>query len=1511
MAFSFSNAASGGGGFGGGPATSGGPTVRDGPELQEMQTDKLGFTAINGTAQLRLIPTPWPSDALPPPSASLLAVASRKGLLAGAGPEGICLASTDSMRAAFREKPEEGSDKIRSFTPQMSIPYPKPGHVTFSTDENVLVASRQEQGGLDAFHLGQLANGQANPALTISTNGQGLRAVVPNPSPDVPELFALITNDGELLMADLKTGGLRGGQSGSVLKSGVTCCSWSNKGKQLVAGGADGTVTQMKPDGSVVATIPKSTSIPHGCHVSGISWLENDSFFVIYTPSGTDSGSVEPSEFYIVTREPKTTNFAFQKLPEVVGPFGLERIPPFHFIVRLRNFPPYIQDMLVLTGCCSTDIGVVTKTDKGFSIDNAATGDFALTTIGDDARRAQLPMAQDMSDTSPIGMALDLSSNEKVPNPIPSDSSVLETPGPVPDLLVLTNEGILLSWWIIYNDSVRQGTSFSGFQGVTSSSPDAGVSPPASSDPEPQRPTAPTSTFGQSSTSSAFSKPSLPTFGSTNSQSTFGGSSESAFGKASSIGKASWTSTGFGGNSASQTGGSSFGQPSFGQPSFGQSGFGSATPSSAHSAPTFGSASSMGGQSGGFGQPASAPSPAFGKPSFGASGFGGSSAASPFGSAAAKPPSSSGFASFSQGGGFGGFGGAKKDESAASPFAKTSGENVFGKPSQGNAFGAQPSSGSGFGSANAGSSKTPFGAGEFKIGSSFKGDGTAKDDLPKPQNVSGFGLGSLEDTLHDTSTPLSPTHDKEEEMGDERDEVSSEEGKQKESPFRGFQQQEQKQVPQTLVTPPSTLSQSKATPAQPVSSLFGTSNQQSTTPLAPPSNTGWSFGQLPSTTPKDTSAPLPSTTPKETPAPAQKNIFGPKSQAGQEAQDAPKIKQEPPNDDDESADLSQIPEAPLPPDPVSKPGFATGDTSVSSLNSRRTESPPDDAPLPPDFVPANKSATKQAEAEALPSDKEEGEVDEDEFSSDFEGTEEDAEEDVSPIDDPTEEHVNDLHTSPESSSKSGEKSQEASPTGDLFTKVSKTTAQKPVRPLFGEVGQTGPILPPPNPQESPRSPSPVRHLGPTNALKAEPSRSVSAPAHPRSVIDKRKAEHSQSQMAIQAAQAREEEIAKQKAIKAKEARAREQAEAEEIQRLEDNEDERLRAELQAPLQPSPKLDEFVTYQPKGADEGSKSGIPAQIERLYQDINSMIYTLGINARSLSAFMKYQQEQQPNDSWPSVLKSETPMDALNDEQVLDDVCRLHEGNAVLEEMLKDCQIQDVTPKLQDCHNMLSQDLLDLRTKLAGIRKSLTLKSTTGSALSSPLSADQASLQQDLRKSSALAQSKLVQIEEALSVLRSRVTEVAPPEQGSRRQTMFGAESRKKPTVEAVSNTISKMTAMAEKKSADIDFLEAQLRRLDMKGSHNNGNGATPNGTPDRSQAAGTPKSGKSSVYHTPDSKFGGSTRSTPRRRTTAAGAAAMISSEDKEKWQMKAQRRKEMASILVEVLAERRKAGVSKS
>lgn len=1482
MAFSFSNAASSGSGFGTSLSPAQDANAQEGPDLQEIQTNELGFAALNGESKIQLLPTPWSSDNLPPPSSSLLSVASATGLLAAAGPDALYISSTSKVRAAFQSPPPSKNQTTRPFEPDIKLPYPRISHVAFSSDESVLVAS-QATGGILAFQVGSIQKGQLAPALQVSTNDESLRVVVANPVPESAELFAVITTNGDLMLLDLKAGAIKPGSAGPVLKSGATCLSWSNRGKQLVAGLADGTVVQMKPDGTVVAHIPKSTSVPSSSHVSGISWLENDAFFIIYTPNETSDG-IQPSEYYIVHREPKTTNYTFQKLPEVLPPFGVERLPSFHFISRLRNFAPHLQDLLLVTATTATDVGVVSKADKPLSQEDQVTSAFTFTTIEDDTRRAQLPLSPDMSDTSPIGMVVDLSSTEKAPNPIPADPEILETAGPVPCLTILNNEGTLVAWWVIYNDSVREKTTFSGFESVRATK--AGSSPSESSALQLTKPQS--STFGETSNPSPFAGPGASAFGAPAAHSGFGGTGPNSFGTSSPIAgdKPSWASTGFG--SASNTSG----------------------PSSAFGKPAFGSASAIGSRSSAFGQPpVLGGTPAFGQPSA----FGASSTSSPFASAGEKP-GSSGFASFSKGGGFSSFAGGKTEQTGQSPFGAVSGQSIFGHPSP-NTFGPSKFEASPFATTKPAGAAGSFGSAEpFKLQSSFRGDGSAKDDLPKPQEPSGFSFGSsFNDVLGESQKALSPTHDKEAEMGEEIEGNDGDADKMRENPYNGISSQNAVKLPQTLVTPPSTLAQNKATPTPPVSNLFGPPPKESTTPNTQSSTTGWSFGTLSSTTPK------------ETPNPSHMALFGTKPSAPQaptdvqksepaptlaSSQPAPQIKEEPPSDD-EAIDMKNIPEAPLPPDPVSKPQYAPGETSVSS-NASRT--PPDDAPLPPDFLPVPKASQEVEPEEEIPSD------DDGDFSSDFDESGEDVTEDVGPEEDIPEEQNEQLQTSPESSFKSDDRSPEVSPTGGLFTNVTSTSmGQRPTRPLFGEVG-SGPVFAPPKPQESPRSPSPVRNILSTKVegLRTDPARSVSAPAHPRSMIDQRKAEYQKSALAAQAARTREEETAKENARREALLRDKAQAEAEQLAPLEDDEDERLRQELERPISPTQTLDDFLTYQPKVAEETGKTGIPAQIERLYSDINSMVYTLGINCRSLSAFLQYQQPEATNQSWPAVLKSDTPVDALNDERFLTDIARLHEGQSVLSAVLADSKVDDFAEKLEQCQTLISRDLFDLRTKLISIRKTLHSLSTTESAGHAPLSAEQSSIQHDLRKAFTSVQTQMVQIEDGIAVLRAKLAQSGSTERMNAHSSSLGrVPSQKKPTVEAVTNTVAKMMSMAEQKSADIDVLEAQLKKMDISSAVSSlSTGISSNTrsnlvTPKRSRLSvngGTPGS-SGSIYHTPDSKFG-SARSTRTLRMSQNGGLVMVSAEDKERWQEQARRRKEAAGMLKAMLEAKRQKGAAK-
>lgn len=220
-----------------------------------MLSQAVGFQAIAGEARVRLLPSPWPNDSLPPSTASLLSIASKKGLLAAAGPESVIVAATDSVRHAIFA-PADG--KIKPFTPQLTLPLGiRISQVVFSADENFLVLSAENGGGLAVYDVQSVMQGNTQTAFEMATNGTALRALIPNPVPEKAELFAAVSVNGEMMVADLKKRQFLTGPQGQLLKSGVSCVSWSKAGKHLVAGLADGTSHQMKPEGESVGDIPR------------------------------------------------------------------------------------------------------------------------------------------------------------------------------------------------------------------------------------------------------------------------------------------------------------------------------------------------------------------------------------------------------------------------------------------------------------------------------------------------------------------------------------------------------------------------------------------------------------------------------------------------------------------------------------------------------------------------------------------------------------------------------------------------------------------------------------------------------------------------------------------------------------------------------------------------------------------------------------------------------------------------------------------------------------------------------------------------------------------------------------------------------------------------------------------------------------------------------------------------------------------------------------------------------
>ena len=189
----------------------------------------------------------------------------------------MILAYTESVRQALRA---EGGD-IKPFTPQLTLDIGTPiSQVAFSSDESALVLSAEHGGGLAIYNVDDLMQGNKRTSFEMSTDSTAVRALIPNPAVKNAESFAVVTAKGQLLVANVKEGRWLENPNGQVLKDGVSCISWSKLGKQLVAGLADGSASQMRPngapllaDGSPQKVIPRPAKIEGNQHGKPLTHL--------------------------------------------------------------------------------------------------------------------------------------------------------------------------------------------------------------------------------------------------------------------------------------------------------------------------------------------------------------------------------------------------------------------------------------------------------------------------------------------------------------------------------------------------------------------------------------------------------------------------------------------------------------------------------------------------------------------------------------------------------------------------------------------------------------------------------------------------------------------------------------------------------------------------------------------------------------------------------------------------------------------------------------------------------------------------------------------------------------------------------------------------------------------------------------------------------------------------------------------------------------------------------------
>jgi nucleoporin NUP159 len=411
-------------------------------------------------------------------------------------------------------------------------------------------------------------------------------------------------------------------------------------------------------------------------------------------------------------------------------------------------------------------------------------------------------------------------------------------------------------------------------------------------------------------------------------------------------------------------------------------------------------------------------------------------------------------------------------------------------------------------------------------------------------------------------------------------------------------------------------------------------------------------------------------------------------------------------------------------------------------------------------------------------------------------------------------------------------------------------------PLFGHKSTTPAGLPqqgyhrfpPPKAQESPRSPSPVRHQpGTTKPPNFRPSPIPEGAGTPQSEPASVPGPDDDGLVGADA--------------------------------LEDDEDERIRAALAQPVRPTLRLDPFLAHQDY-AGRVTHCGVGGNVERVYRDVNGMLDTLGLNARALAAFVAGQEAFAPeSDSARDIEHLEHAKAARytadydeEDEQdeederrpwTLDELPRVAAAADRLAARVDRERVRSVLDALAD----LAAARRDVKARRDDVRRIRAFIEQArradageleggGGAVGSmaaarkraaaPLDAAWLALQRGLRARRAEALRRIAEAEDGATVARAKLAARAAAGDGESEASSVGSAGGRighrrarssvdgagVPTVEAVEATIRKMTAMAEKRSGDVDVLEVQMRKLGLTG-RGGGGGDAPS-TPTRGKS-----------------------------------------------------------------------------
>ncbi|XP_023241525.1 nuclear pore complex protein 14-like isoform X2 [Centruroides sculpturatus] len=305
--------------------------------------------------------------------------------------------------------------------------------LNLSCDDMTVVACilKDESYHAKFFDITSFSNASiiAEPFTSVrltSTPNVFIRDMIWNPK--VAEMFAVCLSDGTVSVYELHETSLKiVATLPSTIKA--TALSWSPKGKQIVIGKEDGSLSQYKPNLKETKAIPAPNRFENPVSVINILWLTTPVFAAVYV--NKNSSDLMPSLVLISAQ--KGENVSYINYYEVCCGSTDLRSP------RYWMYHQQIWNILICTSSNSIETGVL-----GLKNDNKPIWE---QWILEETLRADLPLIKNQ-ETYPMGMSV-INCSQK-----PIVINEKESFPPMPILFLLSTKGYLCPFHIVNTSDV-------------------------------------------------------------------------------------------------------------------------------------------------------------------------------------------------------------------------------------------------------------------------------------------------------------------------------------------------------------------------------------------------------------------------------------------------------------------------------------------------------------------------------------------------------------------------------------------------------------------------------------------------------------------------------------------------------------------------------------------------------------------------------------------------------------------------------------------------------------------------------------------------------------------------------------------------------------------------------------------------------------------------------------------------------------------------------------------------